>query len=125
MVSLDIYQNETTRHAHVVLPGLSHLEHSHYDIALRQLAIRNVATLLAGRVCAARGSAVRVAEPAPARRDRERAGAACDLDAIDDMVLAQRVDTSWARRDRRSRGAIRARSWRRSARVAVPIATST
>src|SRR5438876_5888325 len=44
MVSLDIYVNETTRHADVILPGLSPLEQSHYDLALRQLAIRNVAT---------------------------------------------------------------------------------
>ena len=44
MVSLDIYLNETTRHADVILPGVSALEQSHYDIVLRQLAIRNVAT---------------------------------------------------------------------------------
>jgi len=44
MVSLDIYVNETTRHADVILPGLSPLEQSHYDVILRQLAIRNVAT---------------------------------------------------------------------------------
>jgi anaerobic selenocysteine-containing dehydrogenase len=43
MVSLDIYLNETTRHAHVILPGLSPLEQSHYDLALWQLAIRNYA----------------------------------------------------------------------------------
>src|SRR5256886_15582762 len=34
MVSLDIYVNETTRHADVVLPGLSPLEQSHYDVIL-------------------------------------------------------------------------------------------
>jgi anaerobic selenocysteine-containing dehydrogenase len=43
MVSLDIYLNETTRHAHVILPGLSPLESPHYDVALWQLAIRNYA----------------------------------------------------------------------------------
>jgi anaerobic selenocysteine-containing dehydrogenase len=43
MVSLDLYLNETTRHAHVILPGLSPLESSHYDVALWQLAVRNVA----------------------------------------------------------------------------------
>ncbi|MEW6273447.1 MAG: molybdopterin-dependent oxidoreductase [Thermodesulfobacteriota bacterium] len=31
MVSVDNYLNETTRHAHVVLPGLSPLEQPHYD----------------------------------------------------------------------------------------------
>jgi anaerobic selenocysteine-containing dehydrogenase len=43
MVSLDIYVNETTRHADVILPALSHLEHSQYDLAFNQLAVRNVA----------------------------------------------------------------------------------
>jgi len=41
MVSLDIYLNETTRHADVVLPGLSPLEDSHYDVAFPQLSFRN------------------------------------------------------------------------------------
>jgi len=41
MVSLDIYLNETTRHADVVLPGLSPLEDSHYDVAFPQLSDRN------------------------------------------------------------------------------------
>ncbi len=43
MVSVDIYLNETTRHADVILPGSSPLERSHYDVGLYQLAIRNVA----------------------------------------------------------------------------------
>ena len=44
MVSLDIYVNETSRHADVIFPGLSAFEQSHYAVALRQLAVRNVAT---------------------------------------------------------------------------------
>ena len=43
MVSFDIYVNETTRHADVVLPSASPLAKSHYDLALLQLAVRNVA----------------------------------------------------------------------------------
>jgi anaerobic selenocysteine-containing dehydrogenase len=43
MVSLDVYLNETSRHADVILPGPSPLERPHYDIALYQLAVRNVA----------------------------------------------------------------------------------
>ncbi|HEV3056128.1 MAG TPA: molybdopterin-dependent oxidoreductase [Solirubrobacteraceae bacterium] len=43
MVSLDIYVNETTRHADVILPGLSPLRRSHYDLALYLFAVRNVA----------------------------------------------------------------------------------
>jgi anaerobic selenocysteine-containing dehydrogenase len=43
MVSMDPYLNETTRHAHVILPGTSPLERSHYDLALFSFAVRNVA----------------------------------------------------------------------------------
>ncbi len=43
MISVDIYLNETTRHADVILPGLSPLEEMHYDVALPQLAWRNAA----------------------------------------------------------------------------------
>jgi anaerobic selenocysteine-containing dehydrogenase len=41
MVSIDPYINETTRHAHLILPPTSHLERSHYDIAFHVLAVRN------------------------------------------------------------------------------------
>jgi anaerobic selenocysteine-containing dehydrogenase len=43
MVSVDIYVNETTRHANVILPAPSALNRSHYDVALYNLAIRNIA----------------------------------------------------------------------------------
>ncbi len=43
MVSVDIYINETTCHADVILPVPSPLERSHYDLALYALAIRNLA----------------------------------------------------------------------------------
>ncbi len=45
MVSLDIYLNETTRHADVILPGTSPFEKSHYDYYLSPMATRNVARL--------------------------------------------------------------------------------
>jgi anaerobic selenocysteine-containing dehydrogenase len=41
MVSLDPYLNETTRHADIILPPTSPLEHDHYDIAFHINAIRN------------------------------------------------------------------------------------
>jgi anaerobic selenocysteine-containing dehydrogenase len=43
MVAIDVYVNETTRHADVILPGPSPLETSHFDVALYNFAIRNVA----------------------------------------------------------------------------------
>jgi anaerobic selenocysteine-containing dehydrogenase len=42
-VAVDIYCNESTRHADVILPPPSPLQKSHYDVALLQLALRNVA----------------------------------------------------------------------------------
>jgi len=41
MLSLDIYVNETSRHADVILPGLSPLEDLHFDVAFPQLSHRN------------------------------------------------------------------------------------
>lgn len=43
MVSIDCYINETTRHAHIILPPTSPLERGHYDLAFHLLAIRNTA----------------------------------------------------------------------------------
>ncbi|MBT6351466.1 MAG: molybdopterin-dependent oxidoreductase, partial [Halieaceae bacterium] len=43
MISLDPALNETTRHAHVILPPTSPLEHDHYDIGFHNLAVRNTA----------------------------------------------------------------------------------
>ena len=43
MVSVDIYLNETSRHADVILPSPSALERDHYDIGLLNFAVRNVA----------------------------------------------------------------------------------
>lgn len=41
MLSIDLYLNETSRHAHVILPGRSPLEDGHYDVAFPQLSCRN------------------------------------------------------------------------------------
>jgi len=41
MVSIDPYINETTRHAHIILPPSSSLERAHYDVAFHLLAVRN------------------------------------------------------------------------------------
>jgi anaerobic selenocysteine-containing dehydrogenase len=43
MVSLDIYLNETSRHADVILPGTTPLQRPHYDFAFYQLSVRNIA----------------------------------------------------------------------------------
>lgn len=43
MVAVDFYLNETTRHADIILPPTSALEHDHYDLVFNLLAVRNVA----------------------------------------------------------------------------------
>ena len=87
MVSLDIYVNETTRHADVILPGPSPLARSHYDLALYQLAVRNVANY-----------SPPVMEPEPELEPEwhqllrltaivSGQGADADLDAVDSFVI--------------------------------------
>jgi anaerobic selenocysteine-containing dehydrogenase len=41
VVAVDIYVNETTRHADVILPAPSALQKGHYDVALLQLALHD------------------------------------------------------------------------------------
>lgn len=43
MVAIDIYRNETTRHAHVILPPTTGVEVTHYDLTFHLLAVRNTA----------------------------------------------------------------------------------
>jgi anaerobic selenocysteine-containing dehydrogenase len=92
MVSLDIYVNETTRRADVILPGLSALEQSHYDVALRQLAIRNVATYSAPVFGVPDGqqpewqTLLRLAGIVSGQ------GPQADIDGLDDFVVRQRIE---------------------------------
>ena len=87
MVSIDIYVNETTRHADVILPPESELARGHYDIALYNLAIRNVANYSPPLVDLAPGEV-------PEWRTMLRLagvvggqGADIDVDALDDAVV--------------------------------------
>lgn len=59
MVSIDIYRNETTRHAHYILPTTFGVENDHFDVIFHALAIRNTA----------RYSLPMIAPPSRARRD--------------------------------------------------------
>jgi anaerobic selenocysteine-containing dehydrogenase len=43
MAAVDIYLNETTRHADVILPTTTALERDHYDLVFHGLAVRNTA----------------------------------------------------------------------------------
>ena len=85
MISIDNYLNETTRHAHVLLPGLSALEQPHFDDLITMWASRSI------------GNFSPAVFPPPPERPREweiltRLAALCsgmrnddiDVDAIDD-----------------------------------------
>jgi len=86
MVSVDIYVNETTRHADVILPAPSPLEKSHYDAALYGFAVRNVANYSAPVFDTDAPqeweTLLRIAAIAAG------AGADADVAALDDMVAA-------------------------------------
>ncbi|MDV3126726.1 molybdopterin-dependent oxidoreductase [Mycobacterium sp. 21AC1] len=86
MVSLDLYRNETTQHADVLLPAPSPLTKAHYDLFFGHFAIRNTATY-----------SPPVLPPAPDERADwqlllrligiiARQGASADLGALDDMI---------------------------------------
>lgn len=91
MVSLDVYVNETTRHADVILPGLSPLQTQHFDAVFPQFGCRN---------------AVRYSAPVfPTPDDRPAEwqtllrltgivtgqGAKPDVDALDDFVASSQI----------------------------------
>jgi len=97
MVSVDIYRNETTRHADVILPAPSLLTKGHYDLALYQLAIRNVANY-----------SPPVNEPEPHEMPEWEVlirlgaialglGTDVDVDELDALIVRQLVDKAVAR----------------------------
>jgi anaerobic selenocysteine-containing dehydrogenase len=89
MVSLDVYVNETTRHADVILPGPSQIARPHYALALYQLAVRNVANYSPPAMEPPAGmpqeweTILRVAAIAAGQ------GAGADVEAFDDFVAAE------------------------------------
>ncbi len=104
MISVDIYINETSRHADVILPPPSHLERSHYDLAFYGLAMRNVANYSAP-----------LFEREPGMPDEWEvllrlsaiaggAGAAADLNGFDDLVVGEAIRREIANPDSRIAG---------------------
>ena len=43
MVSIDVYLNETTKYADIILPAATGLQLSHYDVVFNQFSVRNTA----------------------------------------------------------------------------------
>ena len=83
MVAVDIYLNETTRHADLILPPTSPLERTNYELVFQALSIRNTAKL-----------SPRALDPPPGAPDQweilaELAGRISGVDAatVDDLLL--------------------------------------
>ena len=92
MVSVDIYLNETTRHADVILPPPSNLARSHYDLALYQLAVRNVANYSPPIVPLAPGELDEWEILLRLTGILAGQGAAADVAALDDFIVAALVE---------------------------------
>jgi anaerobic selenocysteine-containing dehydrogenase len=87
MVSLDVYLNETTRHADVILPGPVPLARDHIDFVFYQLSVRNVANwspaVLPTDLPQEWQTILRLIGVVTGQ------GPAADVDALDDFVAAQ------------------------------------
>ncbi len=88
MVSMDIYLNETTRHADVILPGVSPLEDFHYDVAFPQLSWRNHARYSPPVLAAAAGQPEEWQTMLKLAAIVQGKGAGIDADALDDAQFA-------------------------------------
>ena len=89
MVSVDIYLNETTRHANVILPAPSALNRSHYDVALYQLAVRNVANYSPPLFPLADGELDEWEVLLKIAGVASGLGPNADVDALDDFMIGQ------------------------------------
>ena len=89
LVCLDVYRNETTRHADVILPGPSPFETAQYDLFFSQMAHRNTVRWsdpvlpMPDGVLDDWQTMVRLV--AIARGE----GAGADIDAVDDLLAAE------------------------------------
>ncbi len=55
MVSVDLYRNETTRHANLILPTSFGFERDHYDLVFYVFAVRNFARYVPALIAAPKG----------------------------------------------------------------------
>ncbi len=96
MVSVDIYLNETTRHADVILPGVSPLRRSHYDFAFNQLSVRNIANYSPPLFPLPEGTPDEWQVLLRLGAVVSGQGANADLDALDDGVFGMLVGSAVA-----------------------------
>jgi anaerobic selenocysteine-containing dehydrogenase len=97
MVSVDIYLNETTRHADVFLPAEPELARGHYDVALYNLAIRNVANYSPPLIEMPPGAIAEWQILLRLGAILAGQGPDADIDALDDFVVAGLVQKAVTR----------------------------
>ncbi len=98
MVCIDIYLNETTRHANVILPPEPELARGHYDLALYNLALRNVANYSPPLVELEPGEVPEWCTMLRLAGVIGGAGAHPDVEALDDVVVSGLVAKAVGRR---------------------------
>jgi anaerobic selenocysteine-containing dehydrogenase len=94
MVSVDIYLNETTRHADVILPPPSNLRRGHYDVALLGFAVRNVANYSAPVLAPVEGEPDEWEILCTLALIAQGAGADADPAVLDDMAVQGMVQAA-------------------------------
>ncbi|HET7862809.1 MAG TPA: molybdopterin-dependent oxidoreductase [Burkholderiaceae bacterium] len=94
MVSVDIYLNETTRHADVILPGLSPFEESHYDVAFSQFSYRNHARYSPAVFEPSEGQPAEWQVLLRLAAIAQGKGAGADVQALDDALLMEELQRS-------------------------------
>jgi anaerobic selenocysteine-containing dehydrogenase len=98
MVSVDVYRNETTRHADVILPPEGALARGHYDLAFYQLSIRNIANYSPPVVDLEPGEMAESEILLRLAGIVSGEGAAADTGALDDLVVAGLVQKAVQRK---------------------------
>jgi len=98
MLSIDVYLNETSRHADVILPGLSPLQESHYDGLFSQLAWRQAARYSEAALPPPEGMwpEWRILARLAALLEGHAADAAADVDARDEDQLRRELQAMLA-----------------------------
>jgi anaerobic selenocysteine-containing dehydrogenase len=91
MISVDIYLNETTQHADVILPAPSPLAKGHFDLLLYRLAIRNVANWSPPTFEPDTGEVPEWQTLLRLAAIAQGLGAHADVDALDDQILSTAV----------------------------------
>lgn len=104
MVSLDVYLNETTRHADVILPGTTPLRRPHYDFAFYGLSVRNVANYSPALFALPEGTPDEWEILLRLGATLTGQGSQPDIGALDDALFAMMVGAAVANPDSRIHG---------------------